>query len=56
MIRPGKGHEEILAVVKGCLTVTGRYSGTLEEGHAFHIEGDQTCLLENTGDSEAVYM
>jgi len=56
MIRPGKGHEEILAVVKGCLTVTGRYSGTLEEGHAFHIEGDQTCFLENTGDSEAVYI
>jgi len=55
-IRPGKGHEEVLAAVKGCLTVTGRYSGTLEEGHAFHIEGDQTCFLENTGDSEAVYI
>lgn len=56
MIRPGKGHEEILAVVKGNLTVTGQYSGALEEGHAFHIEDDQTCFLENMGNSEAVYI
>ena len=56
MIRPGRGHEEILVAAKGSLKVTGQYSGTLEEGHAFHIEGDQTCLLENTGDSEAVYI
>jgi hypothetical protein len=56
IIRPGKGHEEILAAVKGCMKVTGQYSGTLEEGHAFHIGGDQTCFLENTGDSEAVYI
>ena len=56
VIKPGKGHEEILAAVKGSLTVTGQYSGALEEGHAFHIEGDQTCFLENMGDSEAVYI
>jgi len=56
MIRPGKGHEEILAAVKGSLTVTGQYSVALEEGHAFHIEGEQTCFLENIGDSEAVYI
>ena len=56
MIRPGKGHEEILAAVKGSLTVTGQYSGGLEEGHALHIEGEQTCFLENMGDSEAVYI
>ena len=39
MIRPGKGHEEILAAVKGNLLVTGQYSGGLEEGHALHIGG-----------------
>jgi len=39
MIRPGKGHEEILAAVKGNLLVTGQYSGRLEEGHALHIGG-----------------
>jgi len=56
LIRPGKGHEEIIVAVKGSLTVTGQYSGALEEGHAFHIEGDQTCFLENSSDSEAVYI
>ena len=56
MIRPGKGHEEILAAVKGRLTVTGHYSGTVEEGEAFHIVGEQTCFLENMSDSEAVYI
>jgi hypothetical protein len=56
MIRPGKGHEEILAVVNGSLIVTGQYSGALEEGNAFHIANDQTCFLENMGDSEAVYI
>ena len=56
MIRPGKGHEEILSAVKGSLKVTGQYSGALEEGSAFHIKGDQTCFIENMGDSEAVYI
>ena len=56
MIRPGSGHEEILAAVKGSLTVTGQFSGRLEEGHAFHIVGDQACFLENMSDSEAIYV
>jgi len=56
MISPGKGHEEILAVVSGSLKVTGQYIGALEEGHAFHLAGGNTCFLENMGDSEAVYI
>lgn len=56
IIRPGKGHEEILTVVKGVLKVTGQYRGALEEHHAIHISGEQTCFLENTGDFEAVYI
>jgi redox-sensitive bicupin YhaK (pirin superfamily) len=56
MIRPGKGHEEILVSVKGRLTVTGHYNDSLEEGNAFHLADDQACFLENRGDSEAVYV
>lgn len=56
MIKPGKGHEEILVPVKGSLMVTGQYSGVLNEGHAVHLADDQACFLENRGDSEAVYV
>ena len=56
VIRPGKGHEEMLAAVQGTLTLTGHYEGQLEEGKAIHIVGEQTCSLENRGVSEAVYL
>ena len=56
MIRPGRGHEEILVSVKGRLTVTGYYNDLLDEGDAFHLADEQTCFLENRGDSEAVYI
>ncbi len=56
MIRPGRGHEEILVSVKGRLTVTGHYNGLLDEGDAFHLAEDQACFLENRGECEAVYV
>lgn len=56
LIKPGKGHEEIVLAVKGELEVKGYYSGSLKEGSAFHIRGEQECLLKNTGESEAVYI
>ena len=56
LIRPGRGHEEILVTVKGRLTVTGHYNGLLDEGYAFHLDADQACFLENSGESEAVYV
>ncbi|MBS1234413.1 MAG: hypothetical protein H6R43_129 [Nitrospirae bacterium] len=56
IIRPGKGHEEILVTVKGSLLVTGQYSGVLKEGHAVHLADEQACFLENRGGAEAVYV
>jgi redox-sensitive bicupin YhaK (pirin superfamily) len=56
MIKPGKGHGEILVSVKGSLMVTGQYIGVLNEGHAVYLADDQACFLENRGDSEAVYV
>ncbi|MGQ9645414.1 MAG: hypothetical protein ACUVWO_02605 [Thermodesulfobacteriota bacterium] len=46
-ITPGPGHEEIILAAMGDLEVTGFCSGTLKEGFAFVIQGDQECLVEN---------
>lgn len=55
-IKPGKGHEEIVLVVRGDLSLRGHYAGALKQGQAFHLRDDETCLLDNPGDGEAVYV
>jgi hypothetical protein len=56
LIKPGKGHEEIVLAVKSDLQISGSFSGRLEEGAAFHIVEDASVYLENTGSNEAVYV
>jgi hypothetical protein len=56
VIKPGKGHEEIVLAMKGDLKVTGYYSLSLKEGSAFKTEGEHECFLENKGESYAVYI
>ncbi|MEW6052337.1 MAG: hypothetical protein AB1552_00920 [Nitrospirota bacterium] len=56
VVKPGKGHEEIILAMKGALNVSGHYSGYLQEGSAFHVSGEDTCYLENPEDSDAVYI
>jgi len=56
VIKPGKGHEEIVLAARGILTVAGDFSGTLSEGSAIHLAGEQTCYLENNGAADAVYV
>jgi len=56
VVKPGKGHEEIVLTVKGNLEVMGYYSGRLKEGSAFHLKEEQECLLENRGESDALYI
>ena len=56
MVKPGKGHEEMLLAARGSLKVTGHFEGTLKEGSAIHLAGEQECLLENPGTSVAVYV
>jgi hypothetical protein len=55
-VKPGAGHEEIVLAAKEDLEVTGFHAGTLREGSAFLIQGDQECFLENRGDSDAIYI
>ncbi len=54
--KPGSGHEEILLAVKGNLEVTGFCSGTLREGSAIHLAGEQECVLGNAAPTEAIYL
>jgi len=56
LIKPGRGHEELVLAVKGDISVTGKYQGLLREGTAFHITGDDECYLQNESSSEAVYV
>jgi len=56
LIKPGKGHEEIVFILKGSVKVTGEYNGILYEGDAFHIVEEESCLLENISDSEVIYI
>jgi len=55
-LRPGAGHEELVLAVKGSFSITGFFKGTLAEGHAIHLAGEQECLLENISGTEAVYV
>ncbi len=55
-IRPGEGHEEMIAAITGPLRISGDLSGTLAEGEATHLMGEQTCYLENTTSTEIVYI
>ena len=56
LVKPGRGHEEMVLAVTADLEVSGQVSGRLPKGHAFHIVGDQTAYLANPGDSEAIYV
>ena len=55
-LKPGKGHEEMLIVVRGEMTVTGASTVTLKQGQAMHLKGEETCYAANRTDSEAVYV
>jgi hypothetical protein len=55
-LKPGKGHEELFLAVKGDFTVTGHMEGTIREGQAVHLIGDETSQIENPSDSEAAYV
>ena len=55
-IKPGSGHEEILLVLRGDLSVRGHPAGALKQGQALHLRSNEACLLDNPGDGEAVYV
>jgi hypothetical protein len=56
LIKPGSGHEELVASLKGDIKVSGCFNGILKEGTAFHIKGESECFFENDSSEEAVYI
>ncbi len=56
LIKPGKGHEEILMVVRGEFRLSGDCETTLKEGQAVHVVGEEVCFLENLSTSKGVYI
>jgi len=55
-LRPGAGHEEIVLALTGDLCLTGAHTGTLKQGQALHLSGDETVLAGNPGSAPAVYV
>ena len=55
-LKPGKGHEEMVLVVKGEVVLTGQFTGTLRQGQAIHLKEEESCHAENQGDGEAIYV
>ena len=56
VIKPGKGHEEMVLAMKGNFEISGRFSGRLNEGCAFHISGEESVTLQNTETTDACYI
>ena len=54
-LKPGDGHEELVLVLQGDLQVTGHYCGTIKEGQAVHLRGEETLRAGNDGTTKAVY-
>lgn len=55
-LKPGKGHEELILALKGDLKLSGSSDGTLPEGQAVHLRGEETLWLENPSAEPAVYV
>lgn len=57
LVRPGAGHEEICLLAAGEVEVVvdqDRYP--LTPGHAFHLAGEDSVILDNPGSVPAVYV
>ena len=55
-LKPGHGHEEIVLALQGDLTLTNAHVGSLKQGQALHLAGDEAVLVGNSGAMPAVYV
>ncbi len=55
-LKPGAGHEEIILALHGDLTLTGATTGMLKQGHALHLQGDESVFVVNNNGEQAVYV
>ena len=56
-VMPLGGHEAILYLIKGELSVTGACGVfSISSGEAFHIKDGESVRLENLSDKESIYI
>jgi uncharacterized cupin superfamily protein len=56
-VLPGPGHEEICLVAAGEVEVNvAGEAYAVPAGHAFHLKGEETVVLDNPGTERAVYV
>ena len=55
-LRPGNGHAEIVLAMTGDLRLTGHHTGTLKQGQALHLTGEESVFVENAGNSPVLYV
>jgi redox-sensitive bicupin YhaK (pirin superfamily) len=55
-LKPGKGHEEMILAIQGNFQFSGQAEGTLKQGQAVHLSGEETLFLENLTEQPAVYL
>jgi hypothetical protein len=55
-LKPGQGHEEIVLALIGSLKLTGHYTGTLKQGQAIHLTGEESVFVENMSNAQALYV
>jgi hypothetical protein len=55
-LKPGHGHEELILALQGDLQMSGHSSGTLKQGQAIHLRGEEALCVGNAGAAEAVYV
>jgi len=55
-LNPGTGHEELVLILKGQVSLSGDMEGTVGEGQAIHLVGQQLCYMDNATDEEVIYV
>jgi len=55
-LRPGNGHEEMVLCIAGELKLSGTLAGTLRQGQAMHLRGEESCTAGNPSTCDAVYV
>ncbi len=57
VIKPGKGHEEIVCLIDGEVFLQGdTETFSLKQGQAFYLNGEETYLMDNLTDKNALYV
>ena len=57
LIKPGKGHEEIVCIMQGEVSLRGdKETVSVKQGQAFHLKGNEAYFMDNNGQEEVIYV